>query len=121
MSNVAVEDREVFVWAALDRETYEVIHDEVSLTFRPRRVVFLRAVFERCRGRPVIVVTRGPWYNWSLDELDVPCDALWVTWGTDPSSNRGSARSSTEPAIPLTGFRTSARIDQLTAGRKLSL
>ena len=81
-TKVWLEDREVFVWAALNRHTYEVIHVEVS----PGRseldaLLFLRTVLERCRGRPVIVVDRGPWYTWSLDELDLPCEARRETWG----------------------------------------
>jgi putative transposase len=56
--------------AALDRHTYEVIHVEAS----PGRseldaLLFLRTVLERCQGRPVVIVDRGPWYNWSLDDL----------------------------------------------------
>ena len=81
-TKVALEDREVFVWVALDRHTYEVIHVEVS----PGRseldaLLFLRTVLEPCRGRPVIVVDPGPWYNWSLDELNLPCEARGETWG----------------------------------------
>ena len=29
----------------------------------------------------MIVVDRGPWYTWSLDELDLPCVARRETWG----------------------------------------
>lgn len=81
-TKVAVDDHEVYVWAAIDRGTYEVIHVEAS----PGRseldaLLFLRAVLERCRGRPVIVVDRGPWYNWSLDELDLSCESRRETWG----------------------------------------
>ncbi|MFC4245952.1 DDE-type integrase/transposase/recombinase [Natribaculum luteum] len=81
-TKVIVDDREVYVWAAIDRHTDEVIHVEAS----PGRseldaLLFLRIVLERCRGRPVIVVDRGPWYNWSLDELDLPCESRRETWG----------------------------------------
>ena len=81
-TKVAVEDREVYVWAVIDRHTYEVIHVEAS----PGRsdldaLLFLRTVLRRCRGRPVVAVDRGPWYNWCLDELDLDCEARRETWG----------------------------------------
>ena len=61
-TKVVVDDREVYVWAAIDRHTYEVIHVE-ALPGRSAldALLFLRIVLERCRGRPVIVVDRGPW------------------------------------------------------------
>ena len=81
-TKVAVEDEEVYVWAAVNRHTFEVIHVEVS----PGRsemdaLLFLRTVLERTRGEPLVIVDRGPWYNWSLDELDLPCEARRETWG----------------------------------------
>ena len=80
-TKVTVDDHEVYVWAAINRHTYEVIHVEAS----PGRsdldaLLFLRTVLERCRGQPV-VVDRGPWYNWSLDDLDLPCESRRETWG----------------------------------------
>lgn len=75
-TKVTVEDREVYVWAAVDRDSFEVIHVEAS----PGRseldaLLFLRTVLQRCRGEPVVIVDRGPWYNWSLDDLDLACSA----------------------------------------------
>lgn len=60
-TKVAVEDEEVYVWAAVNRHTLEVIHVEVS----PGRsdldaMLFLRTVLERCRVKPVVIVDRGP-------------------------------------------------------------
>lgn len=71
----------MYVWAAVDVDTVEVVHIEVS----PGRsdldaVLFLKAVPKRCRGQPVIVVDRGPWYNWALDELDI-CESRRETSG----------------------------------------
>ena len=81
-TKLKIEDREVYVWAAVDVDTFEIVHIEVS----PGRsdldaLLFLKTVLKRCRGRPVIVVDRGPWYNWSLDELDLPCESRRETWG----------------------------------------
>lgn len=81
-TNVDVDDREVYVWAAIDRHSYEVIHVQAS----PGRskldaLLFLRTVLERCRGRPVVIVDRGHWYNWSLDDLEVPCESHRETCG----------------------------------------
>lgn len=81
-TKVRVEDRDVFVWAAVDVQTLEAIHVEVS----PGRsdldaLLFLDTVLERCTGRPTILVDRGRWYNWALDDLDLDCDARRETWG----------------------------------------
>lgn len=67
-----VEETEVYVWAAVDVDTFEVVHIEVS----PDRtdldaLLFIKHVLKRCRGNPVVLVDRGPWYNWALDELDL--------------------------------------------------
>jgi putative transposase len=80
-TKVSVENDEVYVWAAVDVETFEVVHIEVS----PGRsdldaLLFLKTVLKRCRGQPVIVVDRGPWYNWALDNLDL-CESRRETWG----------------------------------------
>jgi len=71
-TKVNVENDEVYVWAAVDVDTFEVVHIEVS----PGRsdfdaLLFIKQVLKRCRGQPVIVVNRGPWYNWALDDLDL--------------------------------------------------
>ncbi|WP_256546645.1 hypothetical protein [Halobellus inordinatus] len=67
-----VEDTEVYVWAALDVQTFEVVHIEVS-TGRSDldALLFIKQVLKRCRGDPVVLVDRGPWYNWPLDDLDL--------------------------------------------------
>jgi len=60
VTKVSVEDDEVYVWAAVDVDTFEVVHIEVS----PGRsdldaLLFLKTVLKRCRGQPVIIV--DPW------------------------------------------------------------
>ena len=107
-TKVAVEDRKVYVWAALDRHTYEVIHVEAS----PGRsdldaLLFLRIGLERCRGRAVIMVDCGPWYNWGLDDHDLKCERLGEKPGAiAPSSNPGSACSNCEPGNSSIATRT---------------
>ncbi|MEM3123850.1 MAG: hypothetical protein QW756_07175 [Nitrososphaerota archaeon] len=34
-------------------------------------MTFLRRVLEVCDGKPVIVVDRGPWYQWALKRLGI--------------------------------------------------
>jgi transposase-like protein len=81
-TKVKIEDQEIYVWAAIDVETFEVVHVEVS----PGRsdldaFLFLKTVLARCRGEPVVLADRGPWYNWPLDDLDLPCESRRETWG----------------------------------------
>lgn len=80
-TTVSVEDDEVYVWAAVDVDIFEVVYIEVS----PGRsdldaLLFLKTVLKRCRGQSVIVVDRGPWYNWVLNDLDL-CESRGETWG----------------------------------------
>lgn len=80
-TKLKVEAPEVSVWAAVDVDTFEGIHIEAS----PGRsdldaLLFLTQGLERCRGDPVVLVHRGPWYNWALDELDL-CESRRETWG----------------------------------------
>jgi transposase-like protein len=80
-TKLKVEETEVYVWAAVDVETFEVIHIEVS----PGRsdldaLLFVKQVLKRCRGEPVVLADREPWYNWALDDLNL-CDSRRETWG----------------------------------------
>ena len=75
-----IEDEEVYVWAAVDVDTFEVLHIEVS----PGRssldaLLFLRETLKYCRGQPVVLADRGEWYDWPLDLLD--CEGKRETWG----------------------------------------
>ncbi|WP_373675562.1 DDE-type integrase/transposase/recombinase [Halopenitus sp. H-Gu1] len=86
-----VEETEVYVWAAIDVDTFDIIHIEDS----PGRsdldaLLFIKQVLKRCRGDPVVLVDRGPWYNWALDDLEL-CESRRKTWGNGLSSNPGSA------------------------------
>jgi putative transposase len=81
-TTVKIEEQEIYVWAAIDVETFEVVHVEVS----PGRsdlnaFLFLKTVLQRCRGESVVLAARGPWYNCPLDDLDLPCGSWRETWG----------------------------------------
>jgi len=119
-TKVSVEDDEVYVWAAVDVDTFEVVHIEVS----PGRsdldaLLFIKQVLKRCRGQPVIVVDRGPWYNWALDDLDL-CESAGKRGGNGHSSKSGSACSNTEPGSSIAGSPTIAPGNPSTAGPKPS-
>jgi len=68
-----VDGKHAYVRTAVDVETSEVVHVDVS----PGRssldaLLFLKTVLSRCRGKPLIKVNRDLWYNWALDLLE--CD-----------------------------------------------
>jgi len=60
-TKIEVDGEEVYVWAAVDCETLEVLHVDVS----PGRsslgvLLFLNDVLKHCRGRPAPAGDRGP-------------------------------------------------------------
>jgi len=70
----------VYVWAAVDVDTFEVPHADMS----PGRssldaLLFLTEVLKYCRGQPVVLADRGEWYNWALDLLE--CEPKREKWG----------------------------------------
>ena len=78
-TKIDINGEEVYVWAAVDCETLEVLAVEVS----SRRssldaLLFLEDVLQRCCGRPLVRADRGPWYNWPLDLLN--CEVKRETW-----------------------------------------
>ncbi|QZA89740.1 DDE-type integrase/transposase/recombinase [Salinarchaeum sp. IM2453] len=75
-----IKDEEVYVWAAVDVDTFEVLHVDVS----PGRssldaLLFLKETLKYRRGRPVVLADRGEWYDWPLDFLN--CEPKRETWG----------------------------------------
>jgi len=79
-TKLEIDGDEHYVWAAVDCDTLEVLHVDVS----PGRssldaLLFLKEVLKRCRGRPLVRADRGPWYDWPLERLD--CDGERETWG----------------------------------------
>ena len=75
-----IEDQEVYVRAAVDVDSFEILYVEVS----PGRssldaLLFLKEVLKHCRGRPLILADRGGGYDWPLDLLE--CESWRETWG----------------------------------------
>jgi putative transposase len=94
-TKLKVEDTEVYVWAAIDVEAFEVVPIKVS----PRRsdldaLLFIKQVLKCCRGDPIVLVDRGPWYNWPLDDL---CESRRETWEGGTVSRRSVARPAEIP------------------------
>jgi transposase-like protein len=79
-------------------ETFEVIHIGVS----PGRsdldaLLFIKQVLKHCRGDPVVLVDRGPWYNWPLDDFDL---------SVSHAEKRGGERSLVEAWFGLLKYQT---------------
>jgi len=79
-TELEIDGESVWVWAAVDTETFEVLHIDVSPGQSSLEAfLFLKEVLKHCRGRPVVKADRGPWYDWALEEL--PCDGQRETFG----------------------------------------
>ena len=75
-----IDGEEMYVWAAVDFETLEVLAVEVSPGRSSLDALLVREdVLERCRGRPLVRADRGPWYDWPLELLN--CEFERETWG----------------------------------------
>ncbi len=79
-TKLKIEDEEVYVWAAVDVDTLEVLHVDVS----PGRssldaLLFLTEVFKHCRDQPVVLADRVEWYDWPLNLLK--CEPKREKWG----------------------------------------
>lgn len=49
-----------------------MVHIEVSPGRSDLKALLcLKTGLERCRGQTVIIVDRGPWYNWAFEVLDL--------------------------------------------------
>lgn len=69
-TELEVDGEAVWVWAAVDVETFETLHVDVSPGQSSLEAfLFLKEVLNHCRGRPVVNADRGPWYDWALEEL----------------------------------------------------
>lgn len=96
-TNVKADNYQVYVWAAVDVDTFEIIHIEAS----PGRsdldlLLFIKQVMKRCRGQPVLLVDCGPWYNWH-----------WMTSIYHVSLSRNvEGRLSVEAGFGLLKYRT---------------
>ncbi|MEM2216682.1 MAG: DDE-type integrase/transposase/recombinase, partial [Nitrososphaerota archaeon] len=67
-----VSGRIVYLWSAVDVDKGEIIAVYAS---RGRSIMnaltFMKRVLKACDGKPVIVVDRGPWYQWALKRLGI--------------------------------------------------
>jgi len=67
-----VSGRIVYLWSAVDVDKGEIIALYAS---RDRSIMnaltFMKRVLKACDGKPVIVVDRGPWYQWALRRLGI--------------------------------------------------
>jgi putative transposase len=75
-----IEDEEVYVWAAVDVDTFEVLHVDVS----PGRsgldaLLFLQRGIDVLPRSANQLADRGDWYDWPLDLLE--CEPKRETWG----------------------------------------
>jgi putative transposase len=82
-----VNGRQVYVWAAIDVDTRELLAVYASY-YRSHitTIAFVRRVMETCENRPVVLVDGGPWYRWPLERIGVRW--LHVTFGERNSIER---------------------------------
>ena len=71
-TKLKINGRQVFVWAAIDVDTRELLAVYASY-YRSHisTIAFVRRVMETCGGRPVVLVDGGPWYRWPLERIGV--------------------------------------------------
>jgi len=61
---------QVFIWAARDVDTKEVLAFRVSFTRSSLDAeIFLRRVLECCENKPTFLVDKGPWYRDAFERL----------------------------------------------------
>lgn len=115
-----IEDEEVYVWATVDVDTFEVLHIEIS----PGRssldaLLFLKEMLRYCHGQPVILADRGEWYDWPLDLFT--CEPSEKRGEIAHSSKHGLVCLSTEPCCSAIDFPTTAPVNQQNASSQSSL
>jgi len=65
-----VNGREVYVWAAIDVDTGELLAIKASWSRSSMdALLFLSRVLGARTNKPVFVVEGGPWYSWAFREL----------------------------------------------------
>ena len=79
-TKLKVNGRQVFVWAAIDVDTKELLAVYASY-YRSNinTLVFLKKVLGTCANKPLVLVDGGPWYPWPLDRMGFRW--LHVTFG----------------------------------------
>ena len=80
-TKVKVQGTWMYVWAAIDVDTWEVVASWASFSRSNfESYSFIRKVLEACDGKPSMVyVDGGPWYRYALDRLGIPWEH--VTFG----------------------------------------
>jgi len=78
-TNLDIADEAVSVWAAVDGDTFEVLHIEGSPGRSSLDALLFTEVLTYCRGQPVVLADRGDWDDWPLDPLD--WEGKRETWG----------------------------------------
>ena len=114
-TKIDIDGEKVYIWAAVDCETLEVLAVEVS----PGRssldaLLFLEDVLERCRGRPLVRADRGPWYDWPLDLLN--CEVKREMWGNRSLIEAWFGLFKYEPDVSGTDFPIEAPLTPLDRG-----
>jgi transposase-like protein len=79
-TNLKINGRQVYVWAAIDVDTRELLAVYASY-YRSNitTMVFVKRVLETCTNKPVVLVDGGPWYPWPLERYGLRW--LHVTFG----------------------------------------
>ena len=79
-TKLKINGRQVFVWAAMDTDTRELLAVYTSY-YRSsiNSLVFIKRVMQTCTNRPVVLVDGGPWYPWALGRYGLKW--LHITFG----------------------------------------
>jgi putative transposase len=112
-TKLKISGRQVFVWAAIDVETKELLAVYVSYyRSHVNTIVFLKRVLDTCVNKPVVLVDGGPWYPWPLDRMGIRW--LQVTFGYRNTIER-FFRTLKERTRRFYNNLTSTRLDNLQA------
>ena len=72
-TKVKIQGTWMFIWAAIDVDTWEVVATWVSYNrSNLESYSFIRKVLSMCTNRPLFNVDKGPWYRYALDRLGLP-------------------------------------------------
>jgi putative transposase len=79
-TKLKINGRHVFVWAAIDVDTRELLAVYASY-YRSsiNTIIFVKKVLDTCVGTPVVLVDGGPWYPWALKRYGLKW--LHITFG----------------------------------------
>jgi len=64
-TKLKVKGQEVYVWAAIDVETKELLAIDASYQRSALNAyIFLKKALKKCSNKPLVLVDGGPWYPW---------------------------------------------------------